>query len=428
MKRVLIITYYWPPAGGPGVQRVLKFARYLPEYGWEPVILTVENGEYPARDETLLKEISTGLPVFRTGSRDPFTLYKKWTGRDREAIPVAVLAQKKPGLRHSLAAFIRMNFFIPDAKKGWIPFALREGRRIIEQYEPELIFSSSPPPTVHLIAKKLSRHSGIPWVADLRDPWSNIHYYQGRRSVLAQRLDAGLERRTLRKANAVTCVSRHFASLIDTDPNKTHIIPNGFDESDFTECKSISKQEAPFTISYVGGLNENRYYPGFFEGLRDFVREQELQHRDIRFVLAGQVQKDLLNKISVLLKDHITLDHRGYLSHADAISLMCASDLLLLFMEKASNYKGHIPGKLFEYIRSGTYVLGIGDKEGDVSRILGEERAGQLLDPGDDHRSVLRKLYIKWKKETLKGAAPGAAEKYSRKKLAQNLSEIFNGL
>lgn len=428
MKHVLIITYYWPPAGGPGVQRVLKFAHYLPDYGWEPIILTVAKGEYPARDETLLKEVPDTLPVFRTGARDLFTLYKKWTGKSGEAIPVAVLAQKKPGLRHSLAAFIRLNFFIPDAKKGWIPFALREGRRIIEQYKPELIFSSSPPPTVHLIAKRLSERSGIPWTADLRDPWSNIHYYQGRRSALAQRLDAGLERRTLERANAVTCVSQHFASLINADPHKTHIIPNGFDEADFSACPTPSKQDAGFTISYIGGLNENRYYPGFFKELRYFVLEQGLEPRDIRIVIAGQVQEKLLDEITVLLKDIVTLDYRGYLSHADAVSLMCASDLLLLFTEKASNYKGHIPGKLFEYIRSGTYILGLGDKEGDVSRILGEERAGQLLDTRDDLRFALKQLYAKWKNGTLRGAAPDSAGKYSRKKLTQNLSEVFNCL
>lgn len=428
MKRVLIITYYWPPAGGPGVQRVLKFARYLPEYGWDPLILSVRNGEYPARDETLLKEVPAELPVFLARARDPFTLYKKWTGKNGEAIPVAVLAQKKPGLRNALAAFIRLNFFIPDAKKGWVPYAVKEGEKLIERYRPDLIFSSSPPPSVHLIAAKLSGRSGIPWVADLRDPWSNIHYYQGRRSAFAQRLDAGLERRTLQKADLITCVSRHFASLILADSRKTRIIPNGFDENDFSACKSVSRQDTCFTISYIGGLNENRYYPGFFQEVRDFIVEQGLEHRNIRLVIAGQVQEKLLNEISALLGDIVMLDYRGYLSHADAISLMCASDLLLLFMEKASNYKGHIPGKLFEYIRSGTYILGLGDKEGDVSRILGEERAGQLLDPREDLRFALKELYVKWKNGTLRGAAPDSAVKYSRKELTQNLSEVFNSL
>ncbi|MDX9780372.1 MAG: glycosyltransferase [bacterium] len=428
MKRVLIITYYWPPAGGPGVQRVLKFAKYLPGYGWEPLILTVKDGEYPARDVSLLDEVPQNLPLFRTRTREPFTLYKKWTGKSGEAIPVAVLAQKKPGLRNALAAYVRMNLFIPDAKKGWIPFALREGSRIIEQYRPELIFSSSPPPTVHLIAKKLSARSGIPWIADLRDPWSNIHYYKDRRSACAQRLDARLERRTLGKAAKITTVSRHFASLILSDPADTHIIPNGFDEHDFAFPYAAPSGNAVFTIAYIGGLNENRFYPEFFHDLGDFITEQGIRREEIRLILAGQIQENLRKRIAAQLDKILTLDCRGYLHHADAVSLMCTSGLLLLFMEKVSDYKGHIPGKLFEYLRSGKYILGLGEPDGEVSRILNEESAGKVLAPGAGSKAILKELYLQWKAKELRGADRGGIIKYSREKLTQILSEVFNSV
>jgi hypothetical protein len=179
MKKVLIITYYWPPAGGPGVQRVLKFVKYLPELGWQPLVLTVKKGEYPAIDETLAKNIPPECKVFKTNIFEPSDLYKRFLGMDDKAkIPTAVLADNNPGLKKQIANLIRLNFFIPDAKIGWKKFAVEEGLKIIETEKPDLIFSSSPPPTVHLIAKKLAAKTNLKWVADFRDPWTDIHYYE----------------------------------------------------------------------------------------------------------------------------------------------------------------------------------------------------------------------------------------------------------
>jgi hypothetical protein len=158
MKKVLIITYYWPPAGGPGVQRVLKFAKYLPEFGWQPLVLTVKNGEYPAYDKSLKNDIPPECKVYTTKSIEPFKLYKKFTGMaENEAIPVATLTENKKNWKKRLAYWIRLNLFIPDAKIGWIPFAVKAGKKIIQEEKPDIILSSSPPPTVHLIAKKLAK-------------------------------------------------------------------------------------------------------------------------------------------------------------------------------------------------------------------------------------------------------------------------------
>jgi hypothetical protein len=184
MKKVLIITYYWPPAGGPGVQRILKFAKYLPDFGWQPLVLTVSKGEYPALDKSLYKEIPQEAEVFKTKSFEPNLLYKKFVGLDQDAsIPISVLSEEKSSLKKSLAHWIRINFFIPDAKIGWQPFAITEGKRIIENHQPDIIFSSSPPPTVHLIARRLKKYARLKWVADFRDPWTDIHYYENQNRI-----------------------------------------------------------------------------------------------------------------------------------------------------------------------------------------------------------------------------------------------------
>ena len=227
LKKVLIITYYWPPAGGPGVQRVLKFAKYLPEFGWQPIILTVENGEYPAIDESLLKEIPQGIKVYKTKSFEPFTIYRKFfSDKKNQPIPVGILAQSGGSLKKRIANFIRLNFIIPDAKIGWKFSAVKEGQKIIDLEKPDLIFSSSPPPTTHLIAKTLAKRNKIKWIADLRDPWSKIHYYQNNRLAIANKLDERIEHKTLSASNKVITVSENFAKLISVEKNKIELIPN----------------------------------------------------------------------------------------------------------------------------------------------------------------------------------------------------------
>ena len=343
MKKALIITYYWPPAGGPGVQRVLKFAKYLPEYGWEPIILTVKNGEYPALDETLINEVSPEIKVFHSEAKGPFALYRRFSGdTNKQPVPVGILSQKDLPLKKRFAKWIRLNFVIPDAKTGWIKPAVQLGQKIIEQEKPDVIFSSSPPPTVHRIAKRLSETANLPWVADLRDPWSKIHYYANNSSWLANKLDAKMEKNTLDKATQVTTVSAHFGKLIDVNKNKLHIISNGYDPKDIMIKKSNNKKPECFSMAYVGGLNEDRFYPEIFYALKEFSKEHKISKNDISLTLAGKIPEKYSRKIEEILKDHIQLNIKGYISHLEAIELMRTTRVLLLFMEKVDNYSDDI--------------------------------------------------------------------------------------
>ncbi|MBD3223796.1 MAG: glycosyltransferase, partial [Caldithrix sp.] len=278
MKNVLIISYYWPPAGGPGVQRVLKFARYLPEQGWRPIILTVSRGAFPAIDNSLTTEVPDDCVVYRTANPEPDQWYNRLTGARKDtALPVGVLAKDKQGWKQRLAFWLRLNLFIPDAKLGWKPFAVHAARKIIKNHRPSVIFSSSPPPTVHLIARKLSKRYHIPWIADFRDPWTNIHYYQNRRSRLSQWIDRRLEQKVVRDSTKAITVSPPFARLIaGNQADSMHIIPNGFDASDFDD---EAPQASAFRLVYVGGLNANRFYPQVFNTLHTLLQNGTIDAR-----------------------------------------------------------------------------------------------------------------------------------------------------
>ena len=426
MKKVLIVTYYWPPAGGPGVQRVLKFAKYLPEFGWEPLILTVCKGEYPAYDESLLEEVPGDLKVFRTESFEPFTLYKRFTGsKSEDAVPVAVLSQKGLPLKKRIAHFIRLNLIIPDAKKGWKRYALKAARNIISEERPDLIFSSSPPPTVHLIARKLAERYKIKWVADLRDRWSKIHYYKKQRLALPGRIDAALEKRTLSRADRIITVSQHFAGLINSEKKQIDVIPNGFDRDDFKCPDKELFQNNVLQISYIGGLNQNRYYPEFFTALKDFTVKAKLKSDRIQLNIAGMIQPEFRDSIIGLMEEKVKINFTGYLSHGKALELMSVSDVLLLFLEQVADYEGHVPGKLFEYLNSGRYVLGLGPKNGNAAGIINRTKGGTMLAKEDNIEASLRGIYSKWEKGALRGADPADLSKFSRKELTKDLTRIF---
>jgi glycosyltransferase involved in cell wall biosynthesis len=224
MRKVLIITYYWPPAGGPGVQRVLKFAKYLPEFGWEPLILTVAHGDYPAVDESLCSEIPDGLPVYKTRTLEPFGTYRKVTGTNSDQeIPTYILnADNSDDWRRKLGKWVRANLFIPDARLGWIPFARRAGRKIIDAEDVRIIFTSSPPHSLQFIGRNLAKLTGRKWIVDLRDPWTEAFWQREMSMTLPARyLNTQMEKAILKSADDLITVSPSIAELIQKKPVKT---------------------------------------------------------------------------------------------------------------------------------------------------------------------------------------------------------------
>ena len=223
MKKVLLITYYWPPAGGPGVQRVLKFAKYLPQFDWQPIVLTVENGDYPALDPSMEEEVTEDIKVFKIPIWEPHSLYKKIMRQDpQQAIPVAVLSQKKnKSLKSKFLYWIRANIFIPDARIGWYFNVIKEAKKIVREESVDMLYVSSPPHSLQLFGLQLKKKLGIPLISDFRDPWMDIHFYHElKRMRITTAIDTRLEKKVLNQSDLVFTVSPALKRLLDSKSSK----------------------------------------------------------------------------------------------------------------------------------------------------------------------------------------------------------------
>ena len=428
MKKVLIITYYWPPAGGPGVQRVLKLVKYLPQFGWQPVVLTVRDGEFFTLDKNLENDVPDSLEVIKTKSIEPNLWYKKFVGLSAEQhIPDSVLAEENTSCKKRLAAWVRLNLFIPDAKVGWKPFAVKTGKKIIRDMQPEVIFSSSPPPTVHLIARSLSRWSGIPWLADFRDPWTKIHYYgASRKSGLAGRIDRRLEQKVLQTAQAVTAVNPGFFNSAEDE--RIHILPNGFDRDDW-KPRSGENNNSVFTIRYMGSLSAQRYVETFFTVIKDICAATGAP-QEICIEFIGVVNEDIKRKI-IDLKIDCPIDFRAYLSHKEVLKTISRADLLLLFINKTTMARHILTGKVFEYLMVQKPILAFGPPGGASDKLIRQTGAGELFDYDDytGARRFIEKRLADWKSgKEFSGFNADEINKYDRRGAAQKLSELFTEL
>ncbi len=424
MKKVLIITYYWPPAGGAGVQRVLKFAKYLPQFGWQPIILTVENPESPVIDETLKKDIPRECIVYKTKSLEPFNLYKKLTGKSEDyKIPTNILAESK-SLKEKFSKWIRMNLIIPDAKIGWKHYAVKEGIKIIREEKIDLIFATSPPHTIQLIAKKLAKLSGLKWIADFRDPWLEmLHNQDNERSFLTKYFDSKLEKSVLQEADILISISPDMAKLLVTKTNgkKYYVIPNGFDETDFTKIEKVSNKN--FTIAYTGIINNTRVPFVLLKALQKLIYEDKL--KNIKFVIAGRTCDEFVAEVQ---KNNLQnfVEEKGFIPHNQSTIILQQADLLLLVIDNIPNNKGFLTGKIFEYLGARTPIFAIGPVNGNANEIIKNTNSGEMVDYSDENMAyqLLKKMHENWNANTI--SYKFEVEQYSRKKITESLANIFN--
>lgn len=421
MKRVLIITYYWPPSGGAGVQRWLKFAKYLPSFGWEPVILTVDPdcASFPVLDESLSDEIPENTKIFRTQSKEWFSVYKKVSGTEK--IPFAGFANEKKttSFKQKVARFIRGNFFLPDPRKGWNRFALEKARDLIQNGEIDCIITSSPPHSTQLIGLTLSEEFGIPWIADLRDPWTDIYYYkQFYPTWFAHKLNLRMEKTVLEKASFATTVSPAlkdlFAQKIKTSAEKIKVITNGYDLDDFQNLPAAPSNRH-FVITYVGTLADIYPLEAFLKAFKQFIEK----HSEVVLRFIGTVSPEHRKKIGTIPEKNIELI--PYVDHRRAIEYMSSSSVLLLIIPDNKNNKGIVTGKLFEYMAVRRPVLLLGPLDGDAAELIRTSKAGEILEP-DNSEGILQ-LLNDWK---IKLPEVRPDENYSRKKLTQKLADLLN--
>ena len=436
-RKVLILSYYFPPAGGPGVQRILKFTKYLEQFNYEPIVITVKNGEFPALDDSMLKEIPDSIKIYRIPAWEPYKIYKKFTGKKIEdKILVGILSGADDVVgSESFAHWIRRNLFIPDARIGWILPVLRKIGDIIEKHKPDLIFSSSPPHSLQLTAKYIAKKYNLSWVADFRDPWTDIYYYQNdKRLKLAVALDKYFEKSVINRANRVITVSpslvRNFRKKSKKD--NVRLIYNGYESADILTQTSVEKYPDRFVISYIGNYKVNQNVPVFLEVLKEMLEEDKAFAKSFRLNFVGVLNE----KSKSLISDYglgSNLDIEGYVPHKIAVERMRASSSLLFIIPQSKDNKGILTGKIFEYLASGVPILPIGPPDGDAADIILNCKAGKMINYYDKNglKIRLRQLYVGWKTNTLHQYVANlemVEKKYERISLTAQLAEVFNEL
>ena len=421
--KVLIITYYWPPSGGAGVQRWLKFTKYLPSSGWFPVVLTVDPdyAAYPSRDESLYGEVPLDVEVYRTRAVNYFAFFN----RDQSKIPHAGFASgNNKGLKNQVGRFIRGNFFIPDPRRGWNKFAYHTACRLIREQNISHVITTSPPHSTQLIGLRLKhRFPHIKWVADMRDPWTDIYYYEMFKPSLPARLaDRQMETDVLTRADRVVTVGHTLASLLsgkgENIAGKMSVLPNGFDEEDFEGIRPTEPDL--FTITYVGTLSPAYPVEGFIEALDDLTAGS--LRLTLKFV--GTVSES----IRLLLNDgkkKYTTEFIEYCEHPEAIMHMMQSSLLLMIIPDHSSSKAILTGKIFEYMATEKPVLFLGPHDGDAAQLLvkcGYKGIFGYNDVGAIKDFILRVAEGQTAKRS------GHHLEYSRRALTVKLSEILDNI
>lgn len=430
MKRVLFITYYWPPSGGAGVQRGLKFVKYLPAFGVEPIVLTVdpEQASYPSLDTSLNAEVAAGVRVIRTRSFEPLRILAAVAGK--QAVPHAGFAGRKEGLAQRAMRWVRGNWMLPDARRGWVKHAVEAATRTIREEGIDTILISSPPHSSQLIGLALKqRFPGLRWIADLRDPWTDIYFAKElMKGPRAERRDAAWEARVLREADAVVVVgpsmkaafAKRYGAAVE---RRIAVIPNGYDQADIDRIPPVPAREGAFRITYVGTM-AGSYDPRVLFAAARRMRGAVDRPLELRFV--GSIAPE----VKALAHAEGVDDLCRWLPpvpHDEALREMAAADMLLLVIPGGPGEERILTGKLFEYLAVQRPILGIGPAGGDAGAIIAECGAGRMF--GRHEADALAAWILEHAGAATVAGRPGRGhERFERKALTGALARLLLGL
>lgn len=430
-KKVLIITYYWPPSGGSGVQRWLKFVKYLPQFGWEPYIFTPENPSFAIRDESLLADIPPSAEVLKLPIWEPYDIFDRISSiagsKSTEVKPTTMVGGQGSFFR-KVSTWIRGNFFIPDPRRFWVKPSVRFLTEFVRDNRIGTVITTGPPHSMHLIGYRLKKNlPSVRWIADFRDPWSEWGLLDSLRTGhMAKRLHRRLESRVLKSADHLITITpfyqKQFAKLAG---GRVHLITNGYDEDD---TKSIPyTRPKHFIIRHVGIVNERCDPRPFMSVLKrlagtdaEFGRQVRMEFiGEVHPVFRGEVERDpVLSRFTVFT---------GNVPFTELMRRYGDSSLLLIVLYGYKDAEGYMPGKLFEYLATGIPVLGVGPAEGDAAALLKETGAGEMIEAGDDgaiERSLISAFGL-WKQGLGRKALSAAVNKYSRRELTASLVELL---
>ncbi|SNY99781.1 glycosyltransferase family 4 protein [Flagellimonas pacifica] len=423
MRKVLVITYYWPPAGGPGVQRWLKFVKYLPDFDIEPWVYIPENPTYPLIDENLGIEISKEIKILKQPIKEPYAWAGLLSKKKTKTISSGIIQEKDPSVLEKFLLWVRGNLFIPDARKLWVEPSVKFLSTIIEKEKIDTIITTGPPHSVHLIGLGLKKKFPIQWIADFRDPWTSIGYHKKLRLTKAsQKKHKAMESAVLNNADRIVVTSNttkeEFGHLTDK-PIKT--ITNGFDDS-----HKVTELDSKFTISHIGSLLTGRNPEALWEALKELVTENELFKKVLKIQLAGVVGEEVLESIR---KNQLEsyMSSLGYLSHDQVLEVQQRSQVLLLLEIDSEETKGIIPGKLFEYLSAKRPILAIGPNGWEAGQMVENCGAGAFY--GKNSKSEFKDVLLNWFKAYEKGTLicdSEGIEQYHRRELTQQLANFIS--
>ena len=430
-RKVLVITYYFPPSGGVGVQRVLKFVKYLPSFGWDPIVLTVpEDADFPVRDPGLAAEIPDEAQVFRSGITEFYDVYRRLTGKSKDvSLDIQTVQRADSSWKDALARKVRGSLFIPDGRIGWYRPGVAMGKRILRELDPDAIFATGPPFTAHWIGRTLSSESGKPLVLDFRDPWTRSLFYPARPSW-ARRLDERLEARCVRSADHVLTVNEAIRADLqeriahdDTSGAEFHVIPNGFDPADFSSIPEGTIR--PKSLAHVGSVFASRVPWTFLETFEKWVTARP-DRASARLTFAGRLAPEMEQRLS---SEQIVsyVERLGLLSHERSLMTMRDAGLLLLLTGSGEEHRGMVTGKVYEYLGSGTPILAL-VPEGEAEDLIRGTNAGLCVRP-EDHDGICGVLDQWWDHATRGLRLPflgRGIDRFSRSAQAQELARLLD--
>lgn len=428
MKKVLIISYYWPPSGGAGVQRWLKLSKYLALQGIEVHILTVDEkvASYMQLDESLKHDIHPSIQIHKTTSFEPINYYSQLVGKKN--VPTAGFSNiNNESKVQQLVNAIRSNFFIPDPRVGWKKYAVRKGKEIIQQYGIQTVITTSPPHSTQLIGRDLKKaFPKLKWIVDFRDPWTDIYYY----SLLghtqwSRRIDLKLEKEVIEQSDQIITVSQGFKDLFLPKSTKVNgdkfcIIPNGFDPEDL-----VPRQEQPnetFTICYTGTMSDQYEPESFLEGLRKVIDQNPNQ--PIQLQIVGSMSANIEQYIKKL---QLPLAYIPSVPHSEIVHYQKNADLLLLLIPNINKGDGIVPGKLFEYLASQNPIAALASLSGDVAKTIANCQAGKTFDRSSSSEiaAFIEEQLTHFKNGTQTPTHPEKIKQYSRAHQAAQVAALI---
>lgn len=427
MKRVLVITYYWPPAGGSGVQRWVKFSKYLPGHGWQPVIYTPSNPEMQSVDYSLEADIPREAEIIRHPITEVYSLYRRLTGKAASQSQVNMVNAQEKSWKQRLAVKLRGWLFVPDPRVSWVRPSVKFLRKYLREHPVDLIVSTGPPHSMHLIAQRAASESGLPWIADFRDPWTKIFYFKhlglSERTARKHRL---LEKAVLDEASAVVAVSPLVRDeLRQMTKTPVELVTNGYDPDDFAiadECV----EDGCFNIVHTGQFAADGNPTLLWDVLAQKCRQDRDFAQRLRIRLAGKTDIQVIEAIcNAGLRQN--LEDLGYLEHNTATREQSGAGILLLPLRKEPEYKATLPGKLFEYLGARRPILGIGQTDGAMAAVIADAKAGTTVQWTD--RSGIEDFVEKAWQGFLGGNEIcdfGNIDKYSRAETAREMAALFD--